>query len=185
MQGNMLGTSTGPALFSSTYTNPEEFLISTVGEYMKRPTWYQDHGLSRDDAKTIVGKWAYYRQKGAFPYSIEGRRAAGVAIARDMGKGILPATVYNVLQNAHAYLTQYHAKKYPDAQILKWFQKGEERNVGTVAAAKVGQAVRAVSTAVDAVTPWWGSSKILIPLLALGVGGYFLAQAKTFIPGKK
>lgn len=172
-------------VFASTYTNPEDFILSTMKQYFQNdPEWFSRFGLTRPEAKTVIGKWAFYRNANAYPNSIEGRRAAAPIIIRDMVKAGSRALdsqkVFNFLQNIAVYMGQKYAAQYPSAQINKYIAAGVKRNVGDVAV-KVAQKTAA---AVESVRPWWLDSKIILPIVVLGVGGYFMAAAGKLVPSK-
>jgi len=176
--------SEGPALFASTYTNPEEFVIQTVAKNFGVDNWYARFKMTRDQAKTMIGKWAYYRNAKSFPDTIDGRRAGGKKIAADMyketGKKISDQDAYSFLQNVHAYIGVYE-KQNPGAQVTKYVKEGEKKNAGDL----VAVSIRDVGAKVSALTPWYLRPSFLAGVGLFGLGAYGLAQAKNFIPRRR
>lgn len=174
----------GPSLFASTYTNPEEFVIQAVAKNFGDDLWYKRFGLSRDQTKKMIGKWAYYRNANNFPDTIDGRRAGGAKIAADMlketGAKIPAQQAYNLLQNVHAYIAKYE-KQNPGAQVTKYISKGEKKNVGDLAVVSL----RDLGDKVIAITPWYLRPSFLAGVAVVGLGAYGLSQVNHFIPRRR
>ncbi len=100
--------------------NPLELILRVAGYWV--PDWWVKVGIpNMDAAAKIVGKWAYYLQKGTYPDTTAGRQAASTTIANDMlGAGGIrysPESVFKLLQNAYSYLQK--DAKLPAAQKIR------------------------------------------------------------------
>ncbi len=87
--------------------NPLELILRVAGYWA--PDWWVKVGIpNMDAAAKVVGKWAYYLQKGSYPDTTAGRQAGSTVIAsdifRDTGVRYSPDSVFKLLQNAYAYL---------------------------------------------------------------------------------
>lgn len=139
--------------------------------------------LPRALAVPALGKWVYYLQRGSFRSDPAGRKSASDVIAADIFKesGVRPppSAVFNLLQNANAYLLK--ESKLPAGErglmsITEWAARKLKRGAGEAVerVKETGEAVKTAFAPLKWLTSPWTFGAVGILLVA--------AVAKDYIP---